>query len=81
MLKAIFRDARLDMLPKASQQCGKYHDQIFASLVQHSKIKTLPSVATNRIMNVRHLDVSTVLLCGEIQEYIRLDVKYLERRS
>lgn len=56
-----------------SQKFGCDYDEIFAPVVRQVTFRTLLSVAAKRNMKVKHLDVKTAFLYGELQETIYME--------
>lgn len=52
----------------ASQKYGDDFDEVFTPVVKHTTIRLLLSIAASRKMHVRHLDVKTAFLHGEMKE-------------
>ncbi|KAJ7319992.1 hypothetical protein JRQ81_019503 [Phrynocephalus forsythii] len=55
------------------QKYGEDYDQTFAPVVQHSTVRMLLSIAACRKMQVRHLDIKTAFLYGEISEELYME--------
>ena len=53
-----------------SQKYGEDYDETFAPTVRYSSVRMLLSIAASKQMDVRHIDVSTAFLHGEITEQI-----------
>jgi len=56
-----------------SQAYKEDYDETFAPVVKHETIRTLLCVAAKRKLHVRHLDVKSVYLNGELEEEIFLE--------
>lgn len=56
-----------------SQLYGEHYDEVFAPVVKHETIRGLLLVAAHRKLHVRHLDVKSAYLNGELEEEIFLE--------
>ncbi|XP_073507724.1 alpha-1,3-mannosyl-glycoprotein 4-beta-N-acetylglucosaminyltransferase C isoform X1 [Phyllobates terribilis] len=56
-----------------SQKYGEDYDETFAPVVKHTTIRTLLTVAAMKQMELRHLDVNTAFLNGDLAEDIYME--------
>lgn len=56
-----------------SQKFGSDYDEVFAPVVRQVTFRTLLAVAAKRNMNVKHIDVKTAFLYGELEETIYME--------
>lgn len=56
-----------------SQKYGENYDEIFAPVVKQSTIRSLLAIASNQGMKVKHIDIKTAFLYGELDAEIYVD--------
>lgn len=53
-----------------SQRFGEDYDEVFAPTVRYSSVRMLLSIAASKKMRVKHIDIATAFLHGQISEEI-----------
>lgn len=53
-----------------SQKYGEYYYSTFAPVARQSTFRTLLTIAAARKLKVRHYDIKTAFLNGEVEEYL-----------
>lgn len=64
-----------------SQKYGEDYDEVFAPVVKHTTIRTLLVIAGKEKMKVRHYDIKTAFLNGELKEdiYMKQPKGFIEK--